>query len=813
MTNSRHTLALASPAATFHDAFLLGNGSLGAAMFGNPGTERAAPNLDTFWSGGPINPNDYAATNPSQWLNPLRQAIRSRNFAEADQLARKLQSQQYTQSYQPLGTLEWNYGPAPSGKDDYLRALNLRRAVATVSYRSSGERIQLESFVSAPDKVAVFALDRPASVGKVLPEATFESPHLTRSHIVSSGRDQNLRLWMGRAPSFVAPNYVHDEPRPVRYADDLPDSAGLVDAGMGFAVAVLSERNSDDGERVLVAAVDGFRGRTSRPSADVEALGEQAVEIVLAAAGKTTHELRESHEADFASYFDRIDLDLSASRSGAPPATLAADGSKERDHADPAAAEVFFDLGRYLLISSSRPGSQPATLQGIWNQDVRPGWSCNYTTNINVQMNYWPAEAAGLSDCAAPLLDFIGDLAELGRQTAKDAYSARGWAVHHNTDLWGFTVPVKGEPVWSNWPMGGLWLAAQLFERFAYGKDRAWARKVLWPVLAGAAEFALDLLEPYDDGLLVTNPSTSPEHMFNAPGGGLFAAAAGSSMDLELVRETLSRVLALHDAGLSPDGGQAASLVAEAREALAALRKPQLGARGELLEFIEDWEPEDRGHRHVSHLYGLFPGESIDELAGPVTYDAARRALQERIANGGGHTGWSQAWILCLAARLRDPELVQESLDILVRKLTSTSLLDLHPMGDHPTGFLFQIDGNFGAAAGIIEALVQSQSGSIRALSALPSAWTAGSLRGVHARGGHIADVSWKDGRLDRLDIHAARDEEIVLCLPEGNVKSSVLRDGQQTPVRPPSATAPEGRQRFRWTAKSGERLIVVPVP
>ncbi|MCU1527389.1 MAG: Alpha-L-fucosidase, partial [Frondihabitans sp.] len=648
-------------------------------------------------------------------------------------------------------------------------------------------------------------------VGWPIPMARFDSPHPSTTRDVTDLTAENLTVQVtaGRAPAHVQPNYLLDAPDPVIYDDLGPDEEGLVAAGMGFAVAVAAQSFSDGRARLLIAARDGFRGRTVRPSADLERLRDEASATVVAAAAKSTADLRDAHVADYRSFFDRLDLDLSAN--AAPDA--------ETKAGDAWTDELFFHLGRYLLISSSRPGTQPATLQGIWNADVRPGWSSNYTTNINVEMNYWPAYVAGLADIAQPFSSFISELAEIGTETASTFYGARGWSVHHNSDIWGFSAPVKsvqaGDTDFANWPTGSLWLAAHAYELLEFDPaavhDPA-AVADIWRILSGAAEFALDLLEPYRDGLLVVSPSTSPEHDFVDAQGQPVSLSAGASMDQELVQETFTRTVLLHERGLAPDTDTARRLVDEVRTALEALRPPVIGEDGAILEWAEEWEPLDRGHRHLSHIYGLFPGASMDELESPDQYRAAKAALADRVTNGSGHTGWSQSWILCLAARTRDSDLVERSLDILTTDLTSESLLDLHPVAHRlsPAGFLFQIDGNFGGTAGVIEALVQSQSGSIRLLNALPKRWKHGALTGAIARGGHSVDVRWKDGALDEATITAGQSQEVLVTLPSARYETRIsLADGTTEPLPVTMIRDLPDRVSVLWGARPGERLVV----
>ncbi|GGM05170.1 glycoside hydrolase N-terminal domain-containing protein [Dactylosporangium sucinum] len=723
----RHRIELTAPAADFHDGFPIGNGRLGAMVHGRCGTEWFDLNADTLWSGGPLAPPP--GPSPAGALPPLRAAIAAGDHARADALARSLQGPAWTQSYQPLGRLTLAYGSAGSASTDgYRRWLDLARAVAVTRHGGA----EVTSFVSAPDDVLVVSVAAPGA-----PE--LHSPHPG----VTLGELDGCLVWTGQAPESVLPNYVVDRSPAVTYGP----------AGMGFAVAA-----AVDGDRLLVAAATGFRGPFESPSTDLSELALDAVARVSAARRLSTAELLERHVEEHRGWFGRADLHLP-------------DAPRE---------ELLFHLGRYLLVAASRPGTQPANLQGIWNADVRPGWSSNWTTNINAQMNYWAAETTGLAELHEPLLTLTRDLAVAGAPTAAFHYGAGGAAAHHNTDLWRFTAPVPGEPQWANWPSALAWLSAHLWEHWSFGGEPPDPA-----VFAAAARFTLDLLVPDASGALVLSPSTSPEHDFS---GGT-AVSWGCAMDQELAREVLTRCAAL--------GGP---LAAEASRALELLRPVQTGPDGALLEWYDDRPPGEPGHRHLSHLYGLYPGTRITETGTPADYAAARLALHQRLAAGTGHTGWSRAWVLCLAARLRDAPLAASSLRALLDELCSPSLLTLHPDAARPTGWIFQIDGNLGAAAGIAELLVQSHEGTVALLKTLPPAWSSGSARGLRCRGGHEVALSWAGGALREARIVAGRNGPLVADLPPG-------------PLTVPGATAAPGaapgRRRLTWDATAGTEYVL----
>ncbi|SMQ74149.1 glycoside hydrolase N-terminal domain-containing protein [Agreia sp. VKM Ac-1783] len=788
------------PAVSINDSFLLGNGRLGASVRGGAGREHVDLNLDTFWSGGPLDADDSDGEQSRRFLGSLRDAVREGEWARAEELAMRMQSDGYTQSYEPLGFIDWAYGDAASG--GYSRSLDLARAAATVAYDTAGGRIEVETFVSATEQVMVMEVSQPTRSDSA---PAFHSPHSVRHERVPLGGGEYVDIATGRAPARVLPQYLGDVPDAVVYDAGEPDADGLVDAGMGFAVGILVQTRETPGAtgsttRILVAAADGFRGRSERPSADGAALSEQVLATLRGVAATTTDELRARHREAHSELFDRSDLRL-----------VAAPGD---DSSKTETDELYHHLGRYLLISSSRPGTQAATLQGIWNDSVRPGWSSNYTTNINVEMNYWPADPSGLGELTEPFNELVFGLEVTGSRTAASTYGAEGWCVHHNTDIWGFSNLVRGlEPgdaTWSNWPTGGLWLTLQLWDHldFAPGHDPA-LRARAWEALAGSARFALSLLQPYTDGTLVVSPSTSPEHSFR-PGGdeAAFAVSAGVTMDQTLVLELFQRLLVEADA---VDGDE--ELVAAVRAALPLVRRPRIGQDGLLQEWAEDWEPRARGHRHTSHLLGLFPGSSFDEYASPEMFEAARRALEDRVSHGSGYTGWSQAWILCLAARARDAALVEHSLDVLTDGLSSSSLLDLHPVDvkTHPDGHLFQIDGNLGGAAGIVEALVQSQNDSIRLLNAVPPRWYAGEAQNIRARGGARVALEWNGRRLVRAEIEASVARTFTITVPVGDWVATISGRVDVDSIHFASVGAESDRMATTWQAAAGETLVIRP--
>jgi len=774
----RYCLDLDSPAKGFIDSFLIGNGWLGATLSGGVGIERFDLNLDTVWSGGPLVPETGEA--PARLMAELREAIGRRDYLKADALGRQLQGRAWTQSYQPLGAIELGYADSDAG--EYRRRLHLGEAAASTVYGSwPANMVRLDSFVSHPDGVLVAVAGGGGARSMATATLAFRPAHPDTDISIS---EEHGTVWLvatARVPVQVLPNYVRGD-APVAYDAAEPAADGTVAAGMGYAVVAALQR---DGEklRLVASAASGFRGHDQRPSADFVALVLQARGRVVKALEQSTEALSARHIEDYRRLFNQIDFDLGASGPGA------------------ARAELLFHFGRYLMISSSRQGTEASNLQGIWNVDVRPAWSSNYTININTQMNYWPAEATGLAELAEPMFRLTRELAEAGAVTARRYYGAAGATAHHNADLWRFTAPVPGIPQWSNWPAGLYWMAAHLKPHLEHGHAApGFAAETALPVLRAAAAFALDMLVEGAGGALVASPSTSPEHSFLVDGTPV-AITEGTAMDQELIRETLESFLDLADA--------AEPLAARAREALARLRLPLIGSNGNLLEWDDDKLPAELGHRHLSHLYGLYPGIRITEAGTPEAFEAVRRALALRLDNGTGYTGWSQAWVLCLAARLRDRELAERSIGGLLEQLTSRALLVLHPHDDRPEGFVFQIDGNFGAVAGLTELVVQSHEGAISLVKTLPPSWPAGNIANIRCRGGHLASVSWRDGALTSATITAGRDGELAVELPD----VGVIVAGPAGPVttRPAGGGVP-GRRRISWNASRGTRYSIASI-
>lgn len=730
-----------TPARNFDEALPLGNGRLGVMVYGGVEKETFNINEETLWGGGPAknNPNPDAP----KYLQSVRDELFAGNWQQASRVLQRMQGPNVN-SYVPLADIVLEQ-EVTGEATDYIRTLDVATAVATTSFTAGGVKYDREIFVSKPADVIVIRVT--SSEKGRLNFSLGANSQFDGWKVESVGG--NEFVLNGQLP------YNIDTNRRIPMVQVSPEG----EKGMRYQLRVRAlsadgDIAAEDGLKIsdatdvilYISAATSYNGFKKRPDTEGKDENKIARDFVESAAKIKYDKLKKDHIADYKRYFDRVKLDLGHDPEAGKLSTVERLNAYKKGAEDPGFEALYFQFGRYLLISSSRQGGIPANLQGIWNRNQRPSWGSDYTTNINVQMNYWPALMLNMAEMNEPLVDQVERWEVNGREITKNFYNMGGWTIHHNSDIWAVANPVQGDPKYANWSLGAPWLCQHLFWHYEYTMDKDYLRDRAYPLMKGAAEFCDDWLV-LKDGYYVTAPSTSPENVFIDDNGNKGVVTIASTMDMQIIWDLYNNLIEASEI-LGIDAELRRNWT-EKRDKLFPMR---IGKDGNLMEWYGDWKDDDPEHRHVSHLFGLHPGRQISPMKTPELAKAAEKTLEIR---GDGGTGWSKAWKVNFWARLLDGDHAYKMYRELLSTSTLINLFDTHPP--------FQIDGNFGGISGIGEMLLQSHLGELHLLPAIPADWKEGKIEGMRARGGFAVDIKWSDNRLSEAQVVAGTDNKCVI--------------------------------------------------